>query len=159
MPPVNAAVEDDGWGPWEGHGVAVRRCHHCAAEPAVRADLRQLTGPLFFQRITSLRVPCCRECGLFWFGELTSRTLLRGWSTVLLAPVNVVFLALNLVAYARLLRLPPGRGGPWGWVLRPGGDGPSGPRHPWRQALAGVLCLLVGVAVLGYLVFLRVRAG
>jgi hypothetical protein len=121
----------------------------------VRADLRRQTGLVTKVRIRTSKAPLCRECGVHWFGSYTVRSLLFGWWTILLAPLNVLIIALNFVSYLRYLRLPAGRGGEWGWMVRRPGDQRTRERHPWGSVIAGALCSAALLTVLGYTVALN----
>jgi hypothetical protein len=144
---------------WKEPGAAhPRACDLCGAVPAVRADLRRQIGMITLVRIRTSKAALCRECGVHLFGHFTVRTLLFGWWTVLLAPLNVMIVVLNFVSYLRFVRLPPGQGGDWGWLVRQQGFRRLGNRHPWGSVAAGVLCSGLLLALIGYAVALNIAA-
>ncbi|MBT2382187.1 hypothetical protein J7E86_00990 [Streptomyces sp. ISL-11] len=83
--------------------------------------MRSHQGLVLLMRFTRLEGPFCRTCGTSVFRDMTTRTLWQGWwspfSLVLINPITIV---INLVARAKLNKLPepvPGQPGP---QLQPG---------------------------------------
>ncbi|WP_431043424.1 hypothetical protein ACQUSR_17025 [Streptomyces sp. P1-3] len=108
-----------------GYGYAAApvqpTCRICGAHPAVDVKFRQHQGLLIATRSMSLEGPFCRNCGTATFREMTAKSLGQGWwsphSMVFFNPFTIVC---NLVANAKIKKLPVPVPGQPGAQLDPG---------------------------------------
>ncbi len=83
------------------------RCEFCGTRaPVTSVVFRQNTGMIVFRQTRAWEGHACRDCGRAIFRRATLHTALFGWWGTISLFVTPVFLVLNVVHLARVLRMP-----------------------------------------------------
>lgn len=82
-------------------------CQVCGRLPCVEVTIRRHVGMIFMQRFYKVQPTLCREDGLQLWRKWTGLTLLQGWWGYISFFANIFAVLMNVVAFAKLLRLGP----------------------------------------------------
>ncbi|GAB7181946.1 hypothetical protein ATKI12_1777 [Kitasatospora sp. Ki12] len=95
-------------------------CRFCGGYPAVNATVRGHQGLILAYRMLRMTGPFCRTCGTATVRDMSARTLVQGWWSLVSWLLTPITLLANLVPHNRFQRLQPPVPGSHGPQLDPG---------------------------------------
>ncbi|MEU8924090.1 hypothetical protein AB0D10_24615 [Kitasatospora sp. NPDC048545] len=95
-------------------------CRFCGGYPAVNATVRGHQGLIVAYRMLRMSGPFCRTCGTATVRDMSARTLVQGWWSLISWLLTPITLLLNLGPHNRISRLQPPVPGSHGPQLDPG---------------------------------------
>ncbi|MFF7992191.1 hypothetical protein ACFZDG_20635 [Kitasatospora xanthocidica] len=95
-------------------------CRFCGGYPAVNATVRGHQGLILAYRMLRMTGPFCRTCGTATVRDMSARTLVQGWWSLVSWLLTPITLLANLVPHNRFKRLQPPVPGSHGPQLDPG---------------------------------------
>jgi hypothetical protein len=81
-------------------------CAICDLGPCAEVVIRRHVGMIFVQRFYKVKPTVCRAHGIQLWKKWTGLTILQGWWGYISFFANIFAILMNLVALAKLLRLP-----------------------------------------------------
>lgn len=82
-------------------------CRWCWLPAAANVSFRTQKAFIFFFTIHTSPGPYCHTCGLAMFRAFTTNTLALGWWGLPALPLNIIFIAQNLLSLRAVKRVPP----------------------------------------------------
>ncbi|MFF2558989.1 hypothetical protein ACFVUZ_04800 [Kitasatospora sp. NPDC058060] len=95
-------------------------CRFCGGYPAVNATVRGHQGLIIAYRMLRMTGPFCRTCGTATVRDMSARTLVQGWWSLVSWLLTPITLLLNLGPHNKFKQLPPPVPGSHGPQLNPG---------------------------------------
>ncbi|SOB82941.1 LppU/SCO3897 family protein [Streptomyces sp. 1331.2] len=95
-------------------------CRFCGGYPAVQTTVRGHQGLLVAYRMLRMSGPFCRTCGTATVRDMSARTLVQGWWSLVSWLLTPITLLLNLIPHNKFKQLPPPVPGTHGPQLDPG---------------------------------------
>ncbi|MFI8457968.1 hypothetical protein [Kitasatospora sp. NPDC085464] len=95
-------------------------CRFCGGYPAVNATVRGHQGLLVAYRMLRMSGPFCRTCGTATVRDMSARTLVQGWWSLVSWLLTPITLLMNLGPHNRFKQLQPPVPGSHGPQLDPG---------------------------------------
>ncbi|MFB7125265.1 MULTISPECIES: hypothetical protein [unclassified Kitasatospora] len=95
-------------------------CRFCGGYPAVNATVRGHQGLIIAYRMLRMTGPFCRTCGTATVRDMSARTLVQGWWSLVSWLLTPITLLLNLGPHNKFKRLQPPVPGSHGPQLNPG---------------------------------------
>ncbi|MFD4657969.1 hypothetical protein ACFWP2_20350 [Kitasatospora sp. NPDC058444] len=95
-------------------------CRFCGGYPAVDATVRGHQGLIIAYRMLRMTGPFCRTCGTATVRDMSARTLVQGWWSLVSWLLTPITLLLNLGPHNKFKQLPPPVPGSHGPQLNPG---------------------------------------
>ncbi len=150
--PYGAPPPQDGYGygyppppPMDG-----TTCRFCGGYPAVDATVRGHQGLIIAYRMLRMTGPFCHTCGTATVRDMSARTLVQGWWSLISWVLTPITLLLNLGPHNKFKQLPPPVPGTHGPQLDPGVPLTRRP-HIAMLLVPGSLALVVVLAAAGVL--------